>query len=143
MNELTRVDVWMQGTLAGDATLKTLVGDPARVYSDVADPHAIDPYIVHTNLATTDVAGVGPNRIMISGLWLVKAVRTTSNWTDLAAIADRIDTLLQGNHGGAAGSDGQVFSCVRERPYRFVENLDGGDTIRQLGGQYRIEAQVP
>lgn len=142
-NELTRVDVWLQTLLAGDTALQALVGNPARVYSDVADPAATYPFIVHQHQGSADVRGVGPGRIMLSGVWLVRAVAQTTTWTALAACADRIDRLLQGNPGGPAGTDGAVFSSVREQPFKQVENIEGGEQIRHLGGLFRILVQVP
>lgn len=140
-DELTRVDAWLQSELAGDTTITGIVAE--RVYGDSADPDASYPFIVHQFQGGADVQGVGPNRIMISGLWLVRAVAQTRTWTSLAPAADAIDTVLQGNLGGPAGSDGAVFSAVRERPFKLIEDIEGGEQIRQLGGLYRIEAQVP
>lgn len=138
--ELTRVDAWLQSLLKGDTALSALATD---VYGDVADTGATGRYVVHQYMGAADVQGVGPNRIMISGLWLVRAVQETRSWADLAPTADRIDFLLQGNLGGAAGTDGAVFSSVRERPHKLIEAVEGGGEIRNLGGTYRIEAQVP
>lgn len=139
-DETTRADEWLHGVLS-DATLTAAA--TGGVFADVAPEGTAFPYVVHNFQGGHDVRGAGPTRIMVSGLWLVQGVDATQSYMGtLRTIADRIDALLQAA-SGAAGSDGVVFSCVREQPFRMPEVLEGGKQIRHLGGLYRILVQVP
>ncbi|MGL4651570.1 MAG: hypothetical protein ACRC1H_19340, partial [Caldilineaceae bacterium] len=55
--------------------------------------------------------------------------------------ADRIDALLQGSAGSVAAASplpaGNVWACVRETPFRLVEETATAQ-YRHLGGVYRL-----
>lgn len=139
-DETTRADEWLHGVLA-DATLAALL--TGGIHADVAPQGTRFPYGLHQFQGGADVRGNGPDRIMISGLWLVKAVAETESYIGvLCDAADRIDELLQAT-SGPGGSDGEVFSSVREQPFRMPEVLEGGTQVRHLGGIYRLLVQVP
>jgi hypothetical protein len=134
MEPLT-VDRWLYNTLTADAELMALV---TGVYSLPAPSSAVLPYVVYQEQASADIRGVGPHRIGISGTWLVRGVAKTSSWAGVIDdIAERVDTLLQAGSGSAQG--GVIWACVRERPFRLVENVTSGQ-FRHNGGQYRIWA---
>ena len=140
-DETTRADEFLHGILTGDTALTTAL--TGGIFADLAPEKTQFPYGLHHFQGGADVRGNGPGRIMVSGLWLVQAVAEQDSYLGtLRTAADRIDTLLQAK-SGAAGSDGVVFSCVREQPYRMVEVLTGGAQVRHLGGLYRLLVQVP
>lgn len=136
MIETLRVDQWLYERLSGDTTLSNLVG--GRIYSYLAPQDAVLPFVLFSHQAGHDVRGVGPARIMTSLVYQVKAVGQGHSFGPLKAIADRLDTLLQGASGSVV--DGTVLMCVREQPVEYVET-DDGVQYRHLGGLWRIIAQ--
>jgi len=136
MSELDAIDRWLLAVLSGDGTLTGLVS--TRIYDTLAPQGATMPYVVYQNQAGHDVRGVGPSRIMADVLYVVKAVCEGTSFTPVRAIADRIDTLLQGASG--SNVDGTVLACVRESPFSMIETTDGKQ-YRWRGGVYRLWAQ--
>lgn len=137
MIELARVDQWLTDTLTGDATLTGLVG--GRIYNVLPPLGATYPFVVFNWQGGNDVIGVGTARIMINGLYQIKVIgQAHSGMAPIVAIADRVDTLLQ----GAAGSvvDGAILACLREQPISYVDTV-AGEHFRHLGGLYRVNAQ--
>lgn len=140
-DETTIVDQWVTATLTGDTATTDLLADGANgVHADIAPPGAGHPLIVFQFQGGFDVRGAGPHRIMLSGLWLIRAIGECRDYLQIKPIADRIDALFQGTDGTADG--GFVFSSVREQPFRLAEHDDGHD-YRHLGGIYRCLAQLP
>lgn len=143
MNELTRAAKWIHGKLVADSALNTAVA--GRIYADLAPPEATWPFVVFQHQGSADVvAAAGLNRIMVSSVWVVKAVTRAESWEALRTLADRIDIALQEAAGTA--EDGTVLSCAREAPISFVEadnNETPGVQWRHLGAQFRLEIQVP
>ncbi len=137
--ETVRVEEWLYQTLAGDPTLRALVGD--RVYAYQAPHEARYPLVVFSRQAGRDVRGVGPSRILANEIYQVKVIGRGSavGFAALKAIADRVDTLLQGSSGAVA--DGQVLSCVRESAVSYVETEEGA-VYCHLGGLYRIQVMA-
>lgn len=133
MDELTRVDAWLQTTLTGDATLATLVD--GRVFADIAPQGTPGPFIVHQFQGGADNIGNGGNRVLVNGVWLVRVVAQTDSYLPLQPIADRIDAVL---HRGAGGA---VLTCTSEQPYRLTESAEGA-SWRHLGRLFRIQVQV-
>lgn len=136
MIETIRIEQWLYTLLSGDATLTALVG--ARIYAYVAAQGAAMPFVVFNLQDGSDVMGVGTARIMFDGLYQVKGINEASSFASLKPIADRIDTLLQGNSGSVL--DGAILACTREQPLSYVET-DEDRQYRHLGGLYRILAQ--
>lgn len=136
MIETLRVDQWLYERLSGDTTLSNLVG--GRIYAYLAPQDATLPFVLYSHQAGHDVRGVGPARIMTSLVYQVKAVGQGGSFGPLKAIADRLDTLLQGASGSVV--DGTVLMCVREQPIEYVE-IEDGVQYRHLGGLWRIIAQ--
>jgi len=147
-DETTRVDAWLYELLHDDTDLLAALATQTRpglesVVADVAPTGTVFPVVVYQHQGSVDVrTATGSGRIMVTGLWIVKVVGETANYGELVAAADRLDALLEESNGGPAGSDGAVFTSVRESPFRFAED-DGGVSYRYLGGTYRIWAQVP
>lgn len=139
MIETFRAEQWLYSLLSGDAGaggVNTLVG--GRIYAYVAPSGAAFPLVVYSRQAGHDVMGVGTVRIMASELYQVKVIGkgATVSFGAIKAVADRIDSLLQGASGSVV--DGLILSCVREQAISYVEN-SGSDIYSHLGGLYRIQ----
>lgn len=133
MIETLRIDEWLYGKLTADAPLTALVGD--RIYSDMVPFEPTFPVVVYQQQSALDVIGVGSARIMVDTLYVVKVIGQVVSYSDIQAIADRFDTVLQGSNGVVA--DAYIEGVVREEILRFTE-VDQGLPYRQLGGMYRI-----
>lgn len=136
MMEIPRIDQWLYERLSGDATLAGMVG--GRIYSYLAPQDTAFPFVLFNYQTGEDIWGVGPARFLVSALYQIKVVSTGPSFLPLKAIADRLDTLLQGTSGAVA--NGTVYSCMRERALAYVEVSDGVQ-YRHLGGLWRIYAQ--
>lgn len=133
MNEIVRVDEWLYSILHGDPALANL-----PVASYVAKAGMTLPRIQFNFQGGSDVGAVGAIRIMLTGLWQIKAIVQADSFAPAKPIADRIDTLLHGAAGAVA--DGVILGCVREQPIAYVE-VDNGLQYRHLGGLYRVYVQ--
>ncbi len=141
MIESFRIEQWLYQLLSGDTGpggVSTLVG--GRIYAYQAPSGADYPLVVYSRQAGHDVMGVGPARVMVRELYLVKVVNKSSAvaFGTVKTIADRIDAVLQGASGSVA--DGRVLSCVRDYAISYVETV-GTDVYSHLGGLYRIQVQ--
>lgn len=134
--ETVTVDRWLYSVLHSDATLMGLATD---VHGWPVPPNAVLPYVLFQEQTSRDEQGMGPTRLWVRGLWIVRAVFETRDWGgNLEAAANRIDALLHAQ--GGTVSSGQVFVCVREGPFRLIENVQSRQ-FRHLGGYYRCIAR--
>lgn len=133
--ETLTADRWLYTTLAGDATLGGLV---TGVYSWPVPPSAALPYVLFQEQSALDVTALGPHRLWVNGLWLVRVVAEARGWGgSLETAANRIDALLQAASGAVASPAGVVWACWRVQPFRLVETVQSRD-FRHLGGIYRV-----
>lgn len=139
--ELLRGYDFIYAALAGDATLTPIVG--TRIFPEVAPQGTPYPFIVYQYLGGADLVVLGGVRVETNGVYLVKAVAETRSYTPLRVMADRIDTLLH-RRKGAAGVDGQVFSCVREAVDPLPPEYDASQNreFRSIAARYRLAIQV-
>lgn len=85
---------------------------------------------------TTDALGLGTIRHLTVVEVLVRAVASETSTVALAPTASAIDAALVS--GVSRVYDlGQVYGCVRLRPFRMTE-MDSGQRLTHLGGIYRI-----
>lgn len=134
MNELDRAAQFLAARLGGDATLAGYVG--GRIYQDLAPATASWPVVTFAPLSAPDTSANGATRVLTRILYLIKGI-TLDDLPQAAAIADRLDALLQGA-SGPAGSDGYVAGVARESGFSYTELAEGGGIYRHLGGQYRV-----
>ena len=133
MSELVTADKWLYSVLNGDATLK---GYTPKIYALPVPQGVSLPYVAYNELSAVDLQTLGPNRVWVNTLFVVRAVFEAASWGgNLELAANRIDTLLQAAQGSVSG--GNVWACVREQPFRLIESHAGAQ-YRQLGGIYRI-----
>lgn len=126
--------------LTTDASLSSETDITKRVVDEVL-PSGVgvdEPYIAFDVTPLIDVNGVGAVRIMSTFEVLVRAIKQTESFADadLKKFARRIDAALHDVSGTT--SDGEVFSVVRERPFRLTEIDDNGLVYRHVGGFYSV-----
>lgn len=149
MSEIWTAETWLYSKLHGDSTLMALTPGGVHTWpvpalvpneSGVMVPLS-GAYVLYQMQTANDIRGVGPARIGVDGLWLVRVVAETNSFGgNLLAAADRIDVLLQAASGTVTA--GVIWACVRTEPFQLVELTEGGKRqFRHLGGQYRIWVQ--
>lgn len=137
MAEIVTAESWLYNKLHGDGTLLALC--TGGVFTWPVPAEYTQPYVLYQLQSGVDIRGMGPLRIGVNGLWLVRAVfEQPSFGGNLKTAADRIDTLLHAASGTATG--GTVWACVREQPFQLVEPASGRQ-FRHLGGIYRLWVQ--
>lgn len=137
------VDLWVEQRLQGQAAALNAIsaGLSGRIYNMLAPRGVGYPHIVYQCQVTPrDVRGVGPVRIMVDTLYIVKAVAQVSSFGPLAPVARTIDLALTSAEGSPV-ADGLVLSSAREEGFNLIEVTEGVQ-IRNLGGVYRIHAQA-
>lgn len=133
MAEVVTAERWLVQVLKADTSLMALT---PRVYTMPTPQGAQVPLVLIGEVSASDLMAIGARRIWTNGLWTVRAVFESASWAgNLEAAANRIDAVLHAASGAPTG--GNVWACVRERPFRLVEN-NGGQQLRHLGGIYRI-----
>ncbi len=136
--ELDIIETWLYTVLAGDTTLNTDLGLGGRVYAELDPDTATYPICVFASAAPEDIMVTGSVRILTKDIYRVEIIGKGSGFGALAALVDRVDTLLH-RQSGAVGSGG-VSSCVREAPITRIEVRDGVRYYHR-GGEYRILAK--
>lgn len=142
MSETNAVDTWFYATLGADSALMTAVNGAAinKLFAEQARETAALPYVIWSFLSGTDLMVVGSYRVWTNALFVVRGIAETDSFGgNLKTIADRIDTVLHAASG--SNVNGIIYACVRESPFRMVENRDGRTSLRHLGGIYRIFAK--
>lgn len=131
--ELTAVDLFVAGKLRTDPTFAGF--KMTGYFAETPPNNQQTPYVLWTWYAGSDDSEVAGVRIMTEAVYLVFVVDRVRNWSSLQAAANQLDTLLH-RSSGPAGTF-LVRECVREAPYRRVENL-GSAQWRSVGGRYRF-----
>lgn len=135
--ETLTADRWLYATLSGDATLMALV---TGVYTWPVPEGAALPYVLFQEQSARDLTALGPHRVWVDGLWLVRAVAEARSWGgNLETAANRIDALLQAASGAVVAPlpPGNVWACVRVQPFRLTETAQSR-SIKHLGGIFRL-----
>lgn len=135
MIEVARAMEWIFDTLSADATLTGLVS--TRIYDGLAPQGSSYPFVIFNHQGGADVRGVGTFRAMNSSLFQIRAHTESESYSSATAIADRIDTVLQGAAGSKDGA--YIATCVREQPLMLLEQ-NNGIQYRSAGGLYRLIA---
>lgn len=136
--ETAIIATWLYATLSGDATLTGLATGGIFQERDSGGSTTY-PKVIYRFQGGSDVPALGARRVAVNAVYAVYAVwRQASYGGALDTIAARVDTLLHGKEGTAAG--GTVLACVREQPL-LLANLQNGVEVRMSGGVYRIWGQ--
>lgn len=141
-NEALAGYLFLDGLFTGDATLLALV---SGVFGDVAPDGTKPDWLVFGSQSASDTMTATAVRILTRNLYRVLAVGPVADWSNLKAIADRADALLQ--PGGqplrnATQGGVTVMSVSREQALVLPEEIPGstyGPAWVQAGGLYRIE----
>jgi hypothetical protein len=128
---------WSQALLTGDATLMALL--PGGVWDQAAPPKTPYPFVVRTLAGGGGRAyALGVQPILYDGLWYF----TVYVATRLAAILDRLDSLLQRASGTAGG--GTVLLCVQEGgALASPPDATGGALVSAVAVPYSAQVQIP
>lgn len=112
----------------------------ARVAIDTAPQGTPFPYVLAGNLSAQDVSKIGAIRVMVDCVYVVRGVIAGQVYSaTLAAIADRVDTLIHRQSGPITGG-GSIVASYREQVFRLPE-IASGVQYRHLGGHYRVLVQ--
>lgn len=140
-NEAGNGFAFLYATLNSDATLTALL---TGIFRDVAPPATAPDWLVIGHQSGADVLSGTANRIMSGNLYRLFAVGPETDYTNLKAIADRVDTLLMpaGNPLRSTSAGGvSILACYREQPLAISETVPGsgsGAAWLNLGGLYRV-----
>jgi hypothetical protein len=107
------------GRLQADATLLLLA--PGNVHLDVAPENTPQPYIVVTLQIETPTHEQGGMAYLVAR-FQIKAVQQAANASDVKAVADRIDVLLNGASFTIAGHT--QMDCKRVERFGYAQ-FDG------------------
>ena len=135
--ELRGAEEWIYGRLVADGTVVAL---GAGVYARSAPPGTVPPYLIYQYMGGHDVIALGSPiaRVMVDGVYLVRAVGYEEEAATVASLAERIDVCLDGQAGTAAGV--RVHGCRRDSPFELSSEDDGIEYL-EMGGRYRLWVQ--
>ena len=145
--EQAMVDAWCDAALKAHTAFDSLFpGDATlsqRVFPQIAPDGTKYPFIVYQAQSPPHVVrGVGPNRVMVDTLYVVKAVAQVASFDALADVAHEIDVVMtQAEPVAVPGGLGLILASVQEDTFSLTES-ESGQLFRHLGGQYRILAQA-
>lgn len=142
LNEEIATQTWLQAYLAADATLGNLVNG---VWIHSVPKTQPLPVVKIDRQDATDLYTVNLFRVWDDLLFLVRGAvhwvgSGQQDWTDVRAIADRLDVLLH-KHSETT-TYGISVDCFREQSYIDEQPVADGSLILHCGGQYRIRAHA-
>jgi hypothetical protein len=133
------VDRWVEARLLAHVPLTDIVED--RIYGYFAPRTAAMPFVIYQSIdPPRAVRGVGTAKIMVSTLYVVKAVAAVATFNGLATVAAAINAAMDEPEGEATFG-GNVFASVWEQQFSLVEQ-EGEVQYRHLGGEFLIQAQA-
>jgi len=124
-------------TLSNDATLMSLSpGGVARSFVPVQTPLPVCIVAFHSAIDSLTVNGV---RVLVKGLYQVKASGPMTSATAVWALASQIDIVLGGNQGlrNIPVTGSWILSVFRENPIQYDEDVSGIQ-YTSMGGLYRV-----
>jgi hypothetical protein len=137
------VDAWVKATLVAHGGLNTAYpGLTTRIFDRFAPTGTAYPYIVFQDQSPVrDIIGVGPARVLVETLYVVKAIAQCVTYAPLREPAHEIDLAMTVPNGSAL-PDGALITSIRQEGFSLVE-VENEVQYRHLGGVYRIQASVP
>lgn len=139
--ESERARDWVSNTLAADATF--VAACPGGVWLDAApEGTTTSPICVLTVRSAADLTTFNGVRVWSDALVDVKIAGPVSSYAAVLTAADRADTLLQRQRGGAGG--GTVLGAWRQQVITMPEPaLIAGQQWHDIVQSYRTLATVP
>lgn len=138
-NETNAAIEWIVATLKANQTIATEVEN--RIF-EVPVPSKLDDdetYILISFLpGGKPHSFIGGRRLWVSSEWIIRAVRATTSFAAIEAVAKAIDQALDMKSGTA--SRGTIISCQRIEEYRTTVT-DKGRQVKHLGGIFLIKSQ--
>jgi hypothetical protein len=136
------IDKWVLETLQAHTPFDTLsAGLTGRIYDRLAAAGTRFPYIIFQAQTPPVVSrGIGDVTVLVSTIYIVKAVAQTSTYDTLAPVAAAIKDAMSAPNGATADG-GLIFATSYEGGFSLVES-ESSTQYRHLGGQYRIQAQA-
>lgn len=139
------VDAWVESKLTTtpvSTALNTIsTGLSSRVFGYYAPPGTAYPFIIYqAQTPPSMLRGVGGSEILVTTLYVVKAVAAQSSFSNLATIANAIHTALH-VPAGAVPTGGIVVASVYEEQFSLVE-VENNEQYRHFGGVFRIQAKA-
>lgn len=145
MNEETAAQQYLVDLLENDDILTDQLGgspDQPGIWLKSRPQDSPLPAVKIDRLESSDNQVIGPYRVWADMTYLVRGIvhwrgSDQPDWTDVSAISDRIDELLQAHEGVNAVVQVHAF---REEPFTD-ETVEAGDLFLHAGGIYRVRAR--
>lgn len=137
LNEEVAAQLWLKGFLEADGTLMGMLN--GGVYLRTTPTTAGLPLVKIDIQDREDLMVVEMHRIWSNITYLVRGVTRGPDWTEVQAIANRIDQLLHRANGSS--TDVNVQQVYREETFTD-ETVEGGDLYHHAGGIYRLLVQA-
>jgi len=140
VNEEVLAQNYLTEYLGADSTLMQLVNS---IWLRAVPDDQPDPYVKIDRLDADDVYPINLHRIWDDLTFLVRGItkvreRGVEDWSEVGAIADRLDDLLHAHEATTADIEMHSF---REESFTD-ETLEGGDLWLHAGGIYRVRARA-
>ena len=141
LNEEIACQTWLQGYLAADSTLSSLA---SGVWVHSVPVRELFPVVKIDRQDSSDLYTVNLFRVWDDLLYLIRGAdhwtgSGQQDWTDVKAIADRLDVLL---HKHSETTSTIQVDCFREQSYVDEQPLSGGGSRLYCGGMYRIRCHA-
>jgi hypothetical protein len=135
--ELARVEQWMYSTLAGDATVSSIVS--TRIYADEAPQEAAFPMIIFAHIGNVDILRSGSNGRFAKNIYLVRAIgRGSSVQGDILTVADRFDPLLLVSN---VTVNSVRIAYVQHDQHAIRKDSSDGIPVAYIGSYYLVFTQ--
>ncbi|HEX2614006.1 MAG TPA: hypothetical protein VHL10_00815 [Nitrososphaera sp.] len=109
------------------------------VWEGTADLGVVAPYVAYQQQASPDVNTMNAIRIFTRKTMQIKAVGPTKQYSILAQMAARIDTLFKDERNIPLAVGG-ILACYRTDEIAYPDSVNG-ESWSHIGGLYIIELQ--
>lgn len=143
LNEEVLAQAWLRDYLAADATLGAMVSGVWLHSVPIKEPL---PVVKIDRQDSADLYTVGLFRVWDDLLFLIRGCyhwtgSGQQDWTDVAAIAARLDVLLH-KHSEVISTGTLQVDIFREQSFTDEQQNAGGGLILYAGGMYRLRAHA-
>ena len=121
--------------LSGDSQLTGFV--PGGIWRGYVPPETTPPYVVFAMQSGTDSVTMNGFRMLVDGLFQVKAIGPASETQTIVNAASRIDALIGSPPTSGTTPNGAILASYRQSPLSLSE-LINGEVWETMGGLYRL-----